>query len=143
MATWRDVSSIAAASAVEIVDVIAEPPRLTARLPITIDERELCVLLRLSLANGANRDWLVAAAEVAGEAALPLRDMLTHNAVLGAGALCLDDEVYWLRHTMPLARASAGDVAAVMALVAHEAARLRATAAAAPSDPRLFAAYAD
>ena len=147
-AAWPDVvvgsawNRIAAALRRAHRVVRDEDARLVVRERYLVAGDARAQSVSVARAEVGGRDWLVLTATVAAEHAIGPREALAHNAGLAAGALGLVDDWYVLRDAVPLDALEPDAALALVALVGHEAARLRAAVQRVPVDPAFFEAYA-
>jgi hypothetical protein len=81
--------------------------------------------VRVDLVSAFGAPWLLVRAEVCAETWLDARAALQRNDDQALGTLSLWDDVYYLRHTMPLVSVDADALAWTIETLARQAAELR------------------
>lgn len=84
---------------------------------------------RVERARVTGEDAVMVLCDVAPVARLPMEQMLARNMTLGVGAIAILDGGYVVRHLQPLAGLDLSTFERTLTYVAHEAARLRESAA--------------
>lgn len=102
--------------------------------------------VEVAQAEVVGNPWVALWADVCPAKDVDPRRALLHNASLAVGSICVDNDHYFIRHAAPLSGLNKEQLALMIDLVAHEAARLRNRRVLSPlavSEDRTAAHYAE